>query len=158
MTHSYDEVQTDNHSGADPLERLLEVAAGKEKSLERLLNIVEELDKNGFLSTIGYFVNDFEDLVDEGIEKATTPQAFKLLALGPVIKETAGELDITQLPRVVKHMNALMKGMGDENSSIQIHGMLDLLKVLKDPDIRLALSSLFNGLKSLGQSLASDTP
>ena len=138
---------------ADPLEHLLETVAGKEKALEQLLNLVQTLDEKGFLRTIGYFASDFEDLVDAGIGKLITPQAFKLLSVGTTLKEAAGAIDAAPLPDIAKALNQFVQGATQAQPTIRVQGLMDVLKVIKDPDIQFALSAIFSGLKSLGKAI-----
>lgn len=137
----------------DPLERLLESVAGKEESLEKLLTLVQSVDQKGYLQVIGYLVDDLQELVDAGVDMLARPQVFSLISTASRVRDAAKEVDPSKFPEMARAFNHFLQGMTDRDADIQIHGMLDLIKLLKDPDIRVALNVIFSGLKSLGQGI-----
>ncbi len=137
----------------DPLERLLEIVSGKEETLEKMLNLLQQVDHKGILRLIGYFVEDSDELVDAGIDILTTPKTFSLMSSASEVKHAISQIDFTPLPTVLKGASQFMQGMSAQDTEIQVRGAFDLVKLLKDPDIRAALTAIFSGLKSLGKGM-----
>ncbi|WDL98187.1 DUF1641 domain-containing protein [Alicyclobacillus sp. ALC3] len=137
----------------DPLERLLEIVSGKEETLEKVLNLLQEADHKGILRLIGYFVEESNQLVDAGIDTLTTANAFSLMSSASEVKHAISQIDFKPLPTVLKGISQFMEGLSAQDQEIQVRGAFDLVKLLKDPDIRTALTAIFSGLKSLGKGM-----
>lgn len=147
------QVQNPGNEQVDPVERLLEIVIGKEESLDRLLKLVQIADHKGFLRTLEYLVDEFEELVDAGVTKLATPQVFGLMAAVSQLKEAAKEIEPASLPQVAKGVNGFLHGMANPDSEVEVRGAFDLIKLLKDPDIRMALTAIFSGLKAFGKEI-----
>jgi len=139
----------------DPLERLMELVVDREESIEQTINLLQLLKDKGFLNNISYFINDFEDLLDAGIGLVTKPGMLALFSIGSDLANALGEFDVTTLPYLTRTVNALAKGVKEPADSITVDGLLDILRSLKDPDVKIALRSIFGALKSMGEFLRS---
>lgn len=140
---------------ADPLERLVELFVGREEALKETLELVDLAKEKGILRELNYLMNEVDELIDAGIMAMTNPRALKFLELGRSAVETIESLDETFLPELGRGANAIMRGMANPNAQVEIRGLWDLVKLLRDPDINAALVTLFTGLKFFGAEVRS---
>jgi uncharacterized protein YjgD (DUF1641 family) len=129
---------------------MAELLAGREEAVKEILELLDLAKAKGLLKELNYFMHEVDELMDAGILAMTNPRALKFLELARGAVETVESLDGTVFPELARGANAMMRGMASPNAQIEIHGLLDLIKLLRDPDVNAALVTLFSGLKSFG--------
>lgn len=137
----------------DPLERLIETVVDKEQSIEETIQLLQMLRDKGFLRNISYFVSDFEDLLDAAVKLATSPSMLALFAMKGELKDAFKEIDVQKLPQWTHRLTAMTHGMDHPDETVRVDGVLDLFRLMRDKDVKVALTSIFGGLKALGQSI-----
>ncbi len=134
----------------DPLESLLHVLIGREHAIESLVNILDIADKKGLLTMVEYLLHDGSDLVDAGIEWLAQPSTIALKEQGTEWVSIAKKIDPAMIARIVDLMSVVTQKIEVPEQTVQIHGLWDIVKIMRDPDISVALSKIFGILKALG--------
>lgn len=135
---------------ADPLERLLHLMVGREHALESIVNILDMADKKGLLTMAEYLLHDAGDLVDTGIEWLAQPSTISLKEQGAEWVSIVKQIDPTMVERLIVMASAVTDKIEVHEHAVQIHGLWDIVKIMRDPDISVALSKLFSILKAIG--------
>ena len=134
----------------DPLERLLNLVIGHEHAIESVLNIVEAADQKGILTMAQYLVEDLSDLMEAGVQLLAQPSTIQIKDKGTQWLGVIKQLDPTLFEQGLKILTRVAEEIQAPESSIQVKGLWDIVKAMRDPDIRNAISKLFGALKVVG--------
>ena len=63
---------------------------------------------------------------------------------------TIKKIDPSMVERLVDMISVVMQKIEVPEQTVQIHGLWDIVKIMRDPDISLALSKAFSLLKAIG--------
>jgi uncharacterized protein YjgD (DUF1641 family) len=135
------------------LESLLSEVAQNKESLFDTLHLLQELHNSGILETVNSLVQAKEEVAKIAVGQMTRKPITNLLnnamAAGGALTALDPEMTKKLMGSVAKGLEKAEQGLGS-NSKV---GILDLLKVLNDPDINRAIGFGLNLLKGIGEGL-----
>ncbi len=144
---------TEEQKKAQSLENLLSEVAQNKDSLLETLHLLQELHDSGILEALGSLVKAKESVAKIAVGQLTRPPVTNMInnamAAGGAL--TAIDPEMTQ-----KLMASVANGLQKAEQGLQSGekvGILDLVKVLKDPDINRAIGFGLNLLKGVGEGL-----
>ena len=135
------------------LEDLKELLANNEEALNQMFNIVGELNDIGMLEAANSMLKAKEPIAKIVLGQVTREPVTNLInnMLG-----AAGALTELNPELTKKLVGSVLTGMDEGNQHLQSNkkvGILDLMKVLKDPDINRAIGFGLHFLKGMGKGL-----
>ncbi|MGR3778972.1 DUF1641 domain-containing protein [Bacillus paramycoides] len=135
------------------LEDLKELLANNEDALNQMFNIVGELNEIGMLEAANSMLKAKEPIVKIVLGQVTREPVTNLINNMMGAAGALTELD----PELTKKLvGSVLTGMDEGNQHLQRNkkvGILDLMKVLKDPDINRAIGFGLHFLKGMGKGL-----
>ncbi|EJR03846.1 DUF1641 domain-containing protein [Bacillus cereus] len=135
------------------LEDLKELLANNEDALNQMFNIVGELNDIGMLEAANSMLKAKEPIVKIVLGQVTREPVTNLINN---MMGVAGALTELNPELTKKLVGSLLTGMDEGNQHLQSNkkvGILDLMKVLKDPDINRAIGFGLHFLKGMGKGL-----
>jgi uncharacterized protein YjgD (DUF1641 family) len=146
-------VPTEAEKKSQSLEGLLSEVAQNKDSLLETLQLLQELHNSGILEAAGSLIKAKEEVAKIAVSQMTrepvTNMINNLMAAGGALTALDPEMTKKLIGSVAKGMEKAEKGL-QSNSKV---GVLDLLKVLNDPDINRAIGFGLNLLKGIGEGL-----
>ncbi|CAM3858619.1 DUF1641 domain-containing protein [Bacillus paramycoides] len=135
------------------LEDLKELLANNEDALNQMFNIVGELNDIGMLEAANSMLKAKEPIAKIVLSQVTREPVTNLINNMMGAAGALTELD----PELTKKLvGSVLIGMDEGNQHLQNNkkiGILDLMKVLKDPDINRAIGFGLHFLKGMGKGL-----
>ncbi|MCW9130218.1 DUF1641 domain-containing protein [Bacillus paramycoides] len=135
------------------LEDLKELLANNEDALNQMFNIVGELNDIGMLEAANSMLKAKEPIAKIVLGQVTREPVTNLINNMMGAAGALTELD----PELTKKLvGSVLIGMDEGNQHLQNNkkiGILDLMKVLKDPDINRAIGFGLHFLKGMGKGL-----
>ncbi|MBK5346619.1 DUF1641 domain-containing protein [Bacillus sp. TH22] len=135
------------------LEDLKELLANNEDALNQMFNIVGELNDIGVLEAANSMLKAKEPIAKIVLGQVTREPVTNLINNMMGAAGALTELD----PELTKKLiGSVLTGMDEGNQHLQSNkkvGILDLMKVLKDPDINRAIGFGLHFLKGMGKGL-----
>ncbi|MES5926076.1 DUF1641 domain-containing protein [Bacillus cereus group sp. MG9] len=135
------------------LEALKELLANNEDALNQMFNIVGELNDIGMLEAANSMLKAKEPIAKIVLGQVTREPVTNLINNMMGAAGALTELD----PELTKKLiGSVLTGMDEGNQHLQNNkkvGILDLMKVLKDPDINRAIGFGLHFLKGMGKGL-----
>ncbi|QBP92010.1 DUF1641 domain-containing protein [Bacillus mycoides] len=135
------------------LEDLKELLANNEEALHQMFNIVGELKDIGMLEAANSMLKAKEPITKIVLGQVTREPVTNLINNMMGAAGALTELD----PELTKKLvGSVLTGMDEGNQHLQSNkkvGILDLMKVLKDPDINRAIGFGLHFLKGMGKGL-----
>ncbi|MEK5300875.1 DUF1641 domain-containing protein [Bacillus sp. FSL R10-2201] len=135
------------------LEDLKELLANNEEALHQMFNIVGELNDIGMLEAANSMLKAKEPITKIVLGQVTREPVTNLINNMMGAAGALTELD----PELTKKLvGSVLTGMDEGNQHLQSNkkvGILDLMKVLKDPDINRAIGFGLHFLKGMGKGL-----
>ncbi|MEK5248243.1 DUF1641 domain-containing protein [Bacillus sp. FSL R9-9530] len=135
------------------LEALKELLANNEDALNQMFNIVGELNDMGMLEAANSMLKAKEPIAKIVLDQVTREPVTNLINNMMGAAGALTELD----PELTKKLiGSVLTGMDEGNQHLQSNkkvGILDLMKVLKDPDINRAIGFGLHFLKGMGKGL-----
>ncbi|MFJ8115049.1 DUF1641 domain-containing protein [Bacillus mycoides] len=135
------------------LEALKELLANNEDALNQMFNIVGELNDIGMLEAANSMLKAKEPIAKIVLGQVTREPVTNLINNMMGAAGALTELD----PELTKKLiGSVLTGMDEGNQHLQSNkkvGILDLMKVLKDPDINRAIGFGLYFLKGMGKGL-----
>ncbi|RAN88502.1 hypothetical protein B5P41_16420 [Bacillus sp. SRB_28] len=135
------------------LEALKELLANNEDALNQMFNIVGELNDIGMLEAANSMLKAKEPITKIVLGQVTREPVTNLINNMMGAAGALTELD----PELTKKLiGSVLTGMDEGNQHLQSNkkvGILDLMKVLKDPDINRAIGFGLHFLKGMGKGL-----
>ncbi|MCQ6526747.1 MULTISPECIES: DUF1641 domain-containing protein [Bacillus] len=135
------------------LEALKELLADNEDALNQMFNIVGELNDIGMLEAANSMLKAKEPIAKIVLGQVTREPVTNLINNMMGAAGALTELD----PELTKKLiGSVLTGMDEGNQHLQSNkkvGILDLMKVLKDPDINRAIGFGLHFLKGMGKGL-----
>ncbi|SCA98749.1 Uncharacterized protein BWINRA5_02151 [Bacillus mycoides] len=135
------------------LEDLKELLANNEEALNQMFNIVGELNDIGMLEAANSMLKAKESIAKIVLGQVTREPVTNLINNMMGAAGALTELD----PELTKKLiGSVLTGMDEGNQHLQSNkkvGILDLMKVLKDPDINRAIGFGLHFLKGMGKGL-----
>ncbi|OFD50221.1 hypothetical protein BWGOE3_16800 [Bacillus mycoides] len=135
------------------LEDLKERLANNEDALNQMFNIVGELNDIGMLEAANSMLKAKEPIAKIVLGQVTREPVTNLINN---MMGVAGALTELNPELTKKLVGSLLTGMDEGNQHLQSNkkvGILDLMKVLKDPDINRAIGFGLHFLKGMGKGL-----
>ncbi|EJQ43347.1 hypothetical protein IEE_03525 [Bacillus cereus BAG5X1-1] len=135
------------------LEDLKELLANNEDALNQMFNIVGELNDIGMLEAANSMLKAKEPITKIVLGQVTREPVTNLINN---MMGVAGALTELNPELTKKLVGSLLTGMDEGNQHLQSNkkvGILDLMKVLKDPDINRAIGFGLHFLKGMGKGL-----
>ncbi|MGF2711033.1 MULTISPECIES: DUF1641 domain-containing protein [Bacillus cereus group] len=135
------------------LEDLKELLANNEDALNQMFNIVGELNDIGMLEAANSMLKAKEPIAKIVLGQVTREPVTNLINN---MMGVAGALTELNPELTKKLVGSLLTGMDEGNQHLQSNkkvGILDLMKVLKDPDINRAIGFGLHFLKGMGKGL-----
>jgi uncharacterized protein YjgD (DUF1641 family) len=144
---------TEEQKKSQSLENLLSEVAENQNSLLDTLQLLQELHDSGILEAISSLVKAKEEVAKIAVGQITREPVTNLInnAMAAGGAMTALDPEMTK-----KLMSSVTKGLEKAEHGLQTHskvGILDLLKVMNDPDINRAIGFGLNLLKGIGEGL-----
>lgn len=148
--------QTKADNTQQKLTDLQELLADNEEALNKIFGIVSELNDMGALEAANSMLKAKEEIAGIALHQVSREPITNLInhLLGATTALSAMDPDMT-----AKLTNSLASGMNEAAAHHQNNkpiGMLDLLKVLKDPDINRAIGFGIHFLKGMGKELGEE--
>ncbi|PQZ59452.1 MULTISPECIES: DUF1641 domain-containing protein [Bacillus] len=135
------------------LEDLKELLANNEDALNQMFNIVGELNDIGMLEAANSMLKAKEPIAKIVLGQVTREPVTNLINNMMGAAGALTELD----PELTKKLvGSVLTGMDEGSQHLQSNkkvGILDLMKVLKDPDINRAIGFGLHFLKGMGKGL-----
>ncbi|RAN75071.1 DUF1641 domain-containing protein [Bacillus sp. SRB_331] len=135
------------------LEDLKELLANNEDALNQMFNIVGELNDIGMLEAANSMLKAKEPIAKIVLGQVTREPVTNLINN---MMGAAGALTELDPALTKKLIGSVLTGMDEGNQHLQSNkkvGILDLMKVLKDPDINRAIGFGLHFLKGMGKGL-----
>lgn len=135
------------------LEDLKELLANNEEALHQMFNIVGELNDIGMLEAANSMLKAKEPIAKIVLGQVTREPVTNLINN---MMGAAGALTELDPALTKKLIGSVLTGMDEGNQHLQSNkkvGILDLMKVLKDPDINRAIGFGLHFLKGMGKGL-----
>ncbi|UNP77828.1 DUF1641 domain-containing protein [Bacillus nitratireducens] len=144
---------TEEEMKQQKLEDLKELLANNEDALNQMFNIVGELNDIGMLEAANSMLKAKEPIAKIVLGQVTREPVTNLINNMMGAAGALTELD----PKLTKKLvGSVLTGMDEGNQHLQSNkkvGILDLMKVLKDPDINRAIGFGLHFLKGMGKGL-----
>lgn len=144
---------TEEERKQQKLEDLKELLANNEEALNQMFNIVGELNDIGMLEAANSMLKAKEPIAKIVLGQVTREPVANLINNMMGAAGALTELD----PELTKKLiGSVLTGMDEGNQHLQSNkkvGILDLMKVLKDPDINRAIGFGLHFLKGMGKGL-----
>ncbi|MBS4214504.1 MULTISPECIES: DUF1641 domain-containing protein [Neobacillus] len=144
---------TEEQQKAQSLESLLSEVAQNKDSLLDTLQLLQELHKSGILDAMNSLVKAKEQVAKIAVGQMTREPVTNLINNAMA---AGGALTTLDPEMTKKLMNGVANGLEKAEQGLQSNskvGILDLLKVLNDPDINRAIGFGLNLLKGVGEGL-----
>jgi uncharacterized protein YjgD (DUF1641 family) len=147
---------TEEEQQQQKLEDLKALLANNEEALSQIFNIVGELNDIGMLEVANSMLKAKEPIAKIVLGQVTREPVTNLINNMMGVAGALTELD----PELTKKLvSSVLIGMDEGNKNLQSNkkiGILDLMKVLKDPDINRAIGFGLHFLKGMGKGLKND--
>ncbi|PES72732.1 hypothetical protein CN507_03800 [Bacillus cereus] len=144
---------TEEEMKQQKLEDLKELLANNEDALNQMFNIVGELNDIGMLEAANSMLKAKEPIAKIVLGQVTREPVTNLINNMMGAAGALTELD----PELTKKLvGSVLTGMDEGNQHLQSNkkvGILDLMKVLKDPDINRTIGFGLHFLKGMGKGL-----
>ncbi|PFJ06454.1 hypothetical protein COI88_06980 [Bacillus cereus] len=144
---------TEEEMKQQKLEDLKELLANNEDALNQMFNIVGELNDIGMLEAANSMLKAKEPIAKIVLGQVTREPVTNLINNMMGAAGALTELD----PELTKKLvGSVLTGMDEGNQHLQSNkkvGILNLMKVLKDPDINRAIGFGLHFLKGMGKGL-----
>ncbi|OTY14678.1 hypothetical protein BK735_25285 [Bacillus mycoides] len=144
---------TEEEMKQQKLEDLKELLANNEEALNQMFNIVGELNDIGMLEAANSMLKAKEPIAKIVLGQVTREPVTNLINN---MMGAAGALTELDPALTKKLIGSVLTGMDEGNQHLQSNkkvGILDLMKVLKDPDINRAIGFGLHFLKGMGKGL-----
>ena len=144
---------TEEEQKQQKLEDLKELLANNEEALNQMFNIVGELNDIGMLEAASSMLKAKEPIAKIVLGQVTREPVTNLINN---MMGAAGALTELNPELTKKLVGSVLTGMDEGNQHLQSNkkvGILDLMKVLKDPDINRAIGFGLHFLKGMGKGL-----
>ncbi|PGZ96891.1 hypothetical protein COE51_16060 [Bacillus pseudomycoides] len=144
---------TEEEQKQQKLEDLKVLLANNEEALNQMFNIVGELNDIGMLEAANSMLKAKEPIAKIVLGQVTREPVTNLINNMMGAAGALTELDPELTKRLV---SSVLTGMDEGNQHLQSNkkvGILDLMKVLKDPDINRAIGFGLHFLKGMGKGL-----
>lgn len=144
---------TEEEQKQQKLEDLKELLANNEEALNQMFNIVGELNDIGMLEAANSMLKAKEPIAKIVLGQVTREPVTNLINN---MMGAAGALTEIDPELTKKLIGSVLTGMDEGNQHLQSNkkvGILDLMKVLKDPDINRAIGFGLHFLKGMGKGL-----
>lgn len=144
---------TEEQKKAQSLESLISEVAQNKDSLLDTLQLLQELHNSGILEAMNSLVKAKEQVAKVAVGQMTREPVTNLINNAMA---AGGALTTLDPEMTKKLMNGVAKGLEKADQGLQSNskvGILDLLKVLNDPDINRAIGFGLNLLKGVGEGL-----
>ena len=147
---------TEEEQKQQKLEDLKALLANNEEALNQMFNIVGELNDIGMLEAANSMLKAKEPIAKIVLGQVTREPVTNLINNMMGAAGALTELD----PELTKKLvSSVLTGMDEGNQHLQSNkkvGILDLMKVLKDPDINRAIGFGLHFLKGMGKGLKNE--
>jgi uncharacterized protein YjgD (DUF1641 family) len=146
-------VWTDEELKQQKLEDLITLLTDNEEAINKILDIVGELNDIGVLEAVNAMLQAKEKIAKIALGQVTREPITNLINN---LMGAAGALTNLDPELTKKLVSSVTLGMDEGNKHIQSNnkiGMFDLLKVLNDPDINRAVGFGIHFMKGLGKGL-----
>ncbi|PEF23633.1 DUF1641 domain-containing protein [Bacillus pseudomycoides] len=144
---------TEEEQKQQKLEDLKELLANNEEALNQMFNIVGELNDIGMLEAANSMLKAKEPIAKIVLGQVTREPVTNLINN---MMGAAGALTELNPELTKKLVGSVLTGMDEGNQHLQSNkkvGILDLMKVLKDPNINRAIGFGLHFLKGMGKGL-----
>ncbi|MFD0771157.1 DUF1641 domain-containing protein [Bacillus sp. CGMCC 1.60114] len=144
---------TEEEQKQQKLEDLKLLLANNEEALNQMFNIVGELNDIGMLEAANSMLKAKEPIAKIVLGQVTREPVTNLINN---MMGAAGALTELNPELTKKLVSSVLTGMDEGNEHLQSNkkvGILDLMKVLKDPDINRAIGFGLHFLKGMGKGL-----
>ncbi|KFN02874.1 DUF1641 domain-containing protein [Bacillus clarus] len=144
---------TEEEQKQQKLEDLKLLLANNEEALNQMFNIVGELNDIGVLEAANSMLKAKEPIAKIVLGQVTREPVTNLINN---MMGAAGALTELNPELTKKLVSSVLTGMDEGNQHLQSNkkvGILDLMKVLKDPDINRAIGFGLHFLKGMGKGL-----
>lgn len=135
------------------LEALTTLLANNDEALNKVLTIVGELNDIGVLEAADSMLQAKEKIAQIALHQVSREPVTNLIN---TLMGATGALMKTDPELITKLANSAMKGMDEANDYLQTGKkvkVMDLVKLLNDPDINRALGFGIHFLKGMGKEL-----
>lgn len=146
-------VPTKEEQNEQKLEDLKLLLANNEESLNKILQLVSELNEMGALEAANSMLQSKEKITKIALGQMTREPVTNLINN---VMGAAGALTSIDPETTTKLLNSVSKGIDEGNQYLETDekiSVLDLVKVLKDPDINRAVGFGIHFLKGMGKGL-----
>ncbi|MEH6948388.1 DUF1641 domain-containing protein [Bacillus sp. JJ634] len=144
---------TEEEQKQKKLEALTTLLANNDEALNKVLTIVGELNDIGVLEAADSMLQAKEKIAQIALHQVSREPVTNLIN---TLMGTTGALMKTDPELITKLVNSAMKGMDEANDYLQTDKkvkVMDLVKLLNDPDINRALGFGIHFLKGMGKEL-----
>lgn len=144
---------TEEEQKQKKLEALTTLLANNDEALNKVLTIVGELNDIGVLEAADSMLQAKEKIAQIALHQVSREPVTNLIN---TFMGATGALTKTDPELITKLVNSAMKGMDEANDYLQTDKkvkVMDLVKLLNDPDINRALGFGIHFLKGMGKEL-----
>lgn len=146
-------IPTKEELNQQKLEDLKLLLADNEDSLNKIMNLISELNETGVLEAANSMLQSKEKIAEIALGQINREPVTNIINN---IMGAAGALSSVDPELTTKLVNSITKGIDQGNKHLEKDekiGVLDLMKVLKDPDVNRAVGFGINFLKGMGKGL-----
>jgi uncharacterized protein YjgD (DUF1641 family) len=146
-------VPTNAELSQQKIEDLKLLLADNEDSINKIMNLISELNETGALEAANSMLQSKEKIAKIALGQINREPVTNLINN---LMGAAGALTNVDPEVTTKLVNSITKGIDEGNKHLEKDekiGVLDLVKVLKDPDVNRAVGFGINFLKGMGKGL-----
>lgn len=145
--------QTEEERAQQKLTDLQKLLAENENALNSIMNIVGELNDMGALEAANSLLQAKERVASIAIHQVSREPVTNLINHLLSVADTLASTDPDMIKKLTGSITAGMEEANEHLHSSKPIGVMDLLKVLKDPDINRAIRFGMHFLKGMGKEL-----
>jgi uncharacterized protein YjgD (DUF1641 family) len=135
------------------LDRLVDDVSNHSDGLKQTMKLLQELHDSGIMEAVVSLLQAKEKVAKIALDQVVRPPVTNMINNAMAAAGALSEMEPDTTKRLVKSLSmGLVRAEAGIKSGEKV-GMLDLLKVLKDPDINRTLSFGLNLLKGMGEGL-----
>ncbi|BBD73148.1 hypothetical protein HS1genome_1537 [Sulfodiicoccus acidiphilus] len=120
-------------------------------ALKDVVELYSTFKRTGIMEPLAGLLRD-EELLGKVIGAVVNDSTLTLATKWNEIVDSLAKIDFSQLKYYVSAISLYGNGIRDPNKVVPIRGFMDILKLLKDPDVQRGIGILLAGLKELGRS------
>ncbi|WP_347548742.1 DUF1641 domain-containing protein [Pseudalkalibacillus hwajinpoensis] len=137
---------------ANDLREIEDALIENKDALLQALNVVGGMKERGVLSLLSGLFGEGDRVLKVIVDLLNVPENTTALKNLMLLFGVAGKINVEELEPLLLKVNKGIENVSKHSEDAQKTGYLDLLRLLKDPEVNRSLTILITFLKGMGQS------